>query len=171
MSEGSKKIHLLLLEVLGDNIRIDFEYCVGENLRLDFYLPDYKLGVEYHGRQHREFVEHFHGTVANFKDSQRRDRRKLELCAEQGVSVAVFWDNEEVTSEVISERIEEAILEQNILLKELPPDFKKEAASEFRSEQYQKYKQSKTHEQQLERARKARKERYWYAKQRYRTPN
>lgn len=165
MSKGALKLRQLLLEIFGDGVRLEEEHHVGENLRLDFFLPDYKVATEMHGQQHRVFCAHFHVDAAGFADSQRRDRRKLELCAEQGIAVAVFWDDEELTTRIVAERTRAAVLETNTLLKELLPDLKKDSASEWRSEQYQKYKESKFHEQALERAREARKERYQWMKQ------
>jgi len=46
MSIGAKRLRVQLLEIFGKAIRIESEYGVGEGLRLDYYLPDYKLGVE-----------------------------------------------------------------------------------------------------------------------------
>jgi hypothetical protein len=47
-------------------------------LPFDFYLPDYNLLIEYHGRQHFEFIPKFHKTTKVFQDSQRRDQIKRE---------------------------------------------------------------------------------------------
>jgi hypothetical protein len=167
MSIGSTKIRTLLLEFYGPNIRIEEEFQVGESLRLDYYLPDYHLGIEWHGRQHKVFVEHFHKDEAGFRDSQKRDRRKLELCAEQGIAVAVFWDDEVVDGSVLNARIMAAFAESNVLKKEAvaPKKDWKQIASDRRKTQYEKYKNSDGHKESLEKARTARKEQYERAKQ------
>jgi hypothetical protein len=166
MSIGADLLRIQLLNIFGSGLRIEPEFQVGESLRLDYYLPDYKLGIEWHGRQHKEFVEHFHRTADGFRDAQRRDRRKLELCAEKGIAVAVFWDDEEITQEIIVERIKGATSEENTLEEETIKNPLREKIREAAKAQYQKYKQSEAHRAYLEKARKARKEQYEYSKQR-----
>ena len=164
MSKGSEQLKSLVLELYGD-IRIEAEYVVGENLRLDFYLPNYKLGLEYHGRQHREFVEHFHKDAGGFQDSQRRDRRKLELCAIAGISVAVFWDHEKLSLELVEERIKEALDEENEIYEEPAESSIKKRLREAQRSQYQKYKNSSQYAEKKEQAKKARKEQYRWMKE------
>lgn len=52
------------------------------NFEYDFYLPDHKLLIEFHGRQHYEPVEVF-GGLEGFKETLRRDAEKRSLA----------WDN------------------------------------------------------------------------------
>lgn len=52
----------------------------GENLSLDFFLPNYKTAIEVDGRQHDSYVEHFHGDAEGFKKSKERDSRKKRWC-------------------------------------------------------------------------------------------
>lgn len=166
MSAGSTKLLQLLLNIFGSEVKVFPEYSVGEALRLDFYLPDYKLGWEWHGRQHMEFVEHFHGDKAGFIDSQNRDRRKLELCAEQGIMVVVFWDHEELTEELVLERIAGAKNELNQLYKAPVENAFKNKVSEIRKEQRKKYLESDAHAAALEQGRQRRKEQYRWMKER-----
>ena len=49
-------------------------------LYLDFLIPLAKIAIEVHGRQHYEFVFHFHKTKAGFLQSQYRDHQKKEWC-------------------------------------------------------------------------------------------
>lgn len=49
-------------------------------LRADFFLSSRSLVVEVHGRQHYEFVKHFHGNKLDYFRSQKRDRDKQEWC-------------------------------------------------------------------------------------------
>jgi|TARA_R110000824_G_scaffold193063_3_gene375426 hypothetical protein len=49
-------------------------------LRADFYIPDRKIVVECHGRQHYEFVAHFHGNKLGFFEYTHNDRKKIEWC-------------------------------------------------------------------------------------------
>ena len=50
------------------------------SLSLDFYLPDYKIGIECQGRQHFEPVKDF-GGEKTFQESIERDEKKLIICA------------------------------------------------------------------------------------------
>jgi hypothetical protein len=51
------------------------------NLRLDFFLPTRRLAIEVHGRQHYEFVPHFHKTRLGFLQHRKRDTLKVDWCA------------------------------------------------------------------------------------------
>ena len=58
---------------------------------LDFYLPDYNVGIECQGGQHFFPVEHFGGDKG-FKKTLERDKRKKSLCEEHGVNLLYFGD-------------------------------------------------------------------------------
>lgn len=85
------------------------EEPIGERLRLDIYCPKFKLAIEYHGRQHFHFVEHFHKDYSGFVDSQRRDERKLEICRDLGIAIVVFRYNDDLSEEAVFERIMAAL--------------------------------------------------------------
>ena len=56
---------------------------------LDFYLPKYNVGIECQGKQHFESVEVFGGNDA-LKENIERDRRKRNLCIENGISLIYY---------------------------------------------------------------------------------
>ena len=56
---------------------------------LDFYLPDYNVGVECQGIQHFEPVDYF-GGEDGFKQTLERDKRKKTLCEKNGVKLLYF---------------------------------------------------------------------------------
>ena len=56
---------------------------------LDFYLPDYNVGVECQGEQHFFPVKYF-GGEKTFKKTLERDKRKKKLCEENGVKLLYF---------------------------------------------------------------------------------
>lgn len=56
---------------------------------LDFYLPDYNVGIECQGGQHFFPVEHFGGDK-EFKNTLERDKRKNALCEKHGVKLLYF---------------------------------------------------------------------------------
>jgi hypothetical protein len=57
-------------------------------LRADFFLPRRRLVVEIHGRQHAEFVAHFHGDRFGFAKSLSRDESKRQWCRLNGLTLA-----------------------------------------------------------------------------------
>lgn len=66
----------------------------GENLELDMYNEDLRLGVEYNGRQHYRFSSHFHqNSNDRFQNQQYRDLIKKQLCQEHGVTLIIvpYW--------------------------------------------------------------------------------
>ena len=54
---------------------------------LDFFLPDYNVAIECHGAQH--FVGHTFYSK-NIEDIVRRDKRKKQLCEENGIKVLYY---------------------------------------------------------------------------------
>lgn len=56
----------------------------------DFYIPDFNLVIEFHGRQHYEFVEHFHKTLENFEYRKNKDKLKEEAALNHGINYLSF---------------------------------------------------------------------------------
>lgn len=65
----------------------------------DIWLPDLKLGIEYHGAQHFKPVAFFGGDEG-FMKTQERDKKKLSLARRNGVQVIVI--TEEMSGDEIS---------------------------------------------------------------------
>lgn len=61
----------------------------GEFLEYDFFSPEYKQPVEFHGRQHFETTEDF-PSQSDLAAIQARDRLKAELSKEHGVNLTVI---------------------------------------------------------------------------------
>lgn len=73
-------------------------------LRFDFAVfQDKKLVclIEVDGRQHFEYVPHFHKTVSSFKRQQEWDRRKNKYCLMHGFPLirVPYWDYDNLTFE------------------------------------------------------------------------
>lgn len=68
----------------------------GRNLEYDCYDEVSKIAVEYSGRQHREYTPYFHKTEDAFHKQQHRDRLKLRLSIENGVTLIVIPDTVDV---------------------------------------------------------------------------
>lgn len=61
------------------------------NMTLDFYLPDYDIGIECQGRQHFIPVDAFGGEIG-FEDTVLRDKAKKRLCEENGIKLLYFTE-------------------------------------------------------------------------------
>lgn len=72
---------------------------------MDYYLPDLDIILEYDGKQHYEYVEHYHcGDINNYYEQIRRDELLENYCKEHGIRLIriPYVDND---------RLEEVILE------------------------------------------------------------
>lgn len=52
----------------------------------DFYIPEYNLIIEFHGRQHYEYVEYFHKSVEMFEYRQEKDLQKKNTALKNGLN-------------------------------------------------------------------------------------
>ena len=86
-SKGEQQIKKFLDKA---GIKFEFQKYFSEwNIGIhyfDFYIPDYNLVLEYHGRQHYEFVSYFHKTEENFYYRLSKDRIKKESALSRGLN-------------------------------------------------------------------------------------
>lgn len=71
------------------------EYYVkykGNKLFFDFFVKELNVLFEVQGRQHDEYVSHFHGDRDGFLNSKRRDNLKKEYCQLNGLSLIEIRD-------------------------------------------------------------------------------
>jgi hypothetical protein len=62
--------------------------------------------VEVQGRQHTEYVEHFHGSKEAFRQQRRRDNLKIQYVEEQGnLTLVRFNYDEKITEELVLAKI------------------------------------------------------------------
>lgn len=59
------------------------------NLTIDFYLPDFNIGIECQGEQHFIPVEYFGGDDG-LKEEIFRDELKNKLCLEHNIEIVYF---------------------------------------------------------------------------------
>lgn len=96
MSKLSDAVYEALKQLFPE-IKIKKEEFVpykGQKLYLDFYIPQLDLIIEVHGRQHEQFVKHFHGTRYGFNQSRRRDALKHEWAAENGLLLLPIYERD-----------------------------------------------------------------------------
>lgn len=53
--------------------------------RLDFYLPDFGVAIEYNGRQHYEADAYYNRVGKGYEYQKNRDLQKLRYCQEHGI--------------------------------------------------------------------------------------
>ena len=66
----------------------------GENLEIDVYNDDLRIGVEFNGKQHYQFSSHFHRQSNDrFQNQQYRDLIKQQLCDKEGIRLIIvpYW--------------------------------------------------------------------------------
>lgn len=81
----------------------------GQKLYVDILMPRLNLAIEVHGRQHKQYVPHFHGSVDGFRAHKRRDSLKEEWASLNNYTYLVLWEDElPITSDRLLEKIREA---------------------------------------------------------------
>ena len=113
MSLIATQVHFTLEELFPANPhkRVLVEHYVkykGQKLFFDFYLKELSCFFECQGRQHTVFVKHFHGDVASFKAQKYRDNLKIEYVQENNFYLVRINDGEEVTGQMVLDRINKA---------------------------------------------------------------
>ena len=81
------KVGLYLSEKYPHDILLEEFTIPGSRSSVDFFMPKKKLVVEVQGKQHDEFVPHFHGntlTSKKFIEQNHRDQKKIEWAAMNG---------------------------------------------------------------------------------------
>jgi len=73
-------------------------------LYCDFFLPELRLMVEVHGRQHYEHTHFFHTDKQSFGRAKARDREKIEWCELNDIDLVELPATE--TDEEWRERLE-----------------------------------------------------------------
>lgn len=102
-SKGEQQIKKFL-----DKTKIEFEFqkyfpewSIGVHY-FDFYIPKYNLVLEFHGRQHYEFISHFHKAEENFQYRLLKDKVKKESALSHGLNYASISYHIEDLEKVLS---------------------------------------------------------------------
>lgn len=75
-----------------------------DNLELDIFLPNRRVGIEYQGIQHLKPIDHWGGKPALEKTKERDQRKKL-LCNKEGVTLVYFVYTEDLCRELVEEKL------------------------------------------------------------------
>lgn len=85
-SHGEKKIMLWLEK---NNINYCKEYKINKQYRIDFYLPDQNIFIEYNGIQHYKPIDFF-GGQEQFNKQQNRDQYIRSYCKNNNIALIEF---------------------------------------------------------------------------------
>lgn len=116
MSVMATKVHSILKDLFPANPhrRVYSEHYVnfkGTRLFFDFYIKELGVFIEVQGRQHVQFVKHFHGTAENFRAQKMRDNMKLTYVQEQEMCLVRVYDTEKVTKALVLKKIKKSMEE------------------------------------------------------------
>jgi hypothetical protein len=81
----------------------------GQKLYFDFFVKELGVYVEVQGRQHTEFVKHFHGEKEAFKSQKMRDNLKIQYVEENGQCLVRFNFNEKITPALVKKKINKVL--------------------------------------------------------------
>jgi len=80
--------------------------------RLDIFIPELNVAIEYQGQQHYKPVTLF-GGEEGFLQTQERDTLKAKLCAENGTKLIYFRYDEQINRKLVETRIKKSLLEES----------------------------------------------------------
>lgn len=84
-------------------------------MKIDFYLPDYRVGLEIQGMQHFEKD----GFYSNDGDMER-DTLKFELCKRHGIDIMYYADKASVIDRVKDKKlVEDVYYDSNLLIRDI----------------------------------------------------
>lgn len=97
VSKGHERARELLKDMFPTEILLEELTLPGTGrspLYADFYLSNQRMMVEVHGKQHFEYNQHYHGSIAGFRMSKGRDNKKAEWCRLNGIDLIVLKDTD-----------------------------------------------------------------------------
>lgn len=69
---------------------------------MDFFLPEYNIGIECQGEQHFRPVSVF-GGEEKYKQVLERDYRKRSICKQHGIKILYYSDVKNIPNEFLKE--------------------------------------------------------------------
>ena len=79
-----------------------------QGLELDIYVPDRRLGIEYHGIQHFQPIPGWGGEKA-LEEGKKRDAKKIRLCEDNDVVLVGFTYEEDLSLAMVKNRISQTL--------------------------------------------------------------
>ena len=111
--------------------------------RYDIFVKELGVAIEYDGRQHDHFVEHFHKDINGYISSIKRDNTKVNFSNENGIKVVrLDGDVSEMTSKKLKKVIDSTKFPSSDYSYEClkaPEPERLVRAREFRKKRYNKH--------------------------------
>lgn len=111
MSKKADEVYDVLKELFPFEVIVPEHYVKykGAQLFFDFFLKDLGILFEIQGRQHYEFIKHFHGTIESFRAQKYRDNLKREYIeADRKLCLVYFDERDKITKKFVLKKIYEA---------------------------------------------------------------
>lgn len=96
-----------LLNQLYPDFTIKSQFHIGNQLRLDFFIYEYNIGIEYDGVQHHKNIEFFNSKGNSVGQNKARDYHKEILCEQLGITLIRFDENDEINANNLYQITEE----------------------------------------------------------------
>ena len=120
MSEIADNIYKCLREIFPNfnvmkehyiNTKVDGDFSWSDKyirLFFDFYIKELGVLIEVQGRQHLEFIKHFHGSRESFLQQKYRDNLKIAYVqGNNELHLVRFYYNEKITKDLVLKKITE----------------------------------------------------------------
>lgn len=92
---SEQKLADIIQELFPDQLIFRNNRQVLDGLEIDIYLPTLRLGFEYNGEQHYQFIPSIHKRFVDFQNTILRDKIKNERAIEKGIRlITVKYDYE-----------------------------------------------------------------------------
>ena len=91
LSDDALRLYNILVKIYGkENICLEktFDWLItdkGTKMRIDFFIENIDLCIEYDGKQHEEYIPFFHRDKKAFLDQKERDKVKEKLIKEHNL--------------------------------------------------------------------------------------
>lgn len=135
-----------LAQKLYKNYQVIYEQYIPElGQRFDIFIIDLGIAIEYDGRQHYEFIEHFHKDINGYINAKKLDSEKEKFSVRNGIKIVrLEGDVSQVNSNDLKKRISEvgypeSEYDSNIFAKQ---DRILAEAREYRKKRYTKGKEA-----------------------------
>ena len=102
-SQSQFRLGELIRLIYGPNAMILEEFpVIGTRMSFDFYLPHHDIAFEFQGRQHIEYVHHYHRDQKTFERQKVCDRNKRRWCVLNDIDLVEVFDNHISTDDLRS---------------------------------------------------------------------
>jgi hypothetical protein len=112
MSKQADSVYDILKELFPHNIIVKehYLYYKGQRLFFDYFIKDLGVLIECQGKQHEEFIRHFHKDKQGYFNHRDRDNLKLEYVeSHERYCLARIFYNEKIDKRFILKKINSAL--------------------------------------------------------------